>query len=770
MNTFNSVFTISFVSGFLRLFLIWFLLSGVDSRVYGQCKIGENLILNFDIKGYPPGFPPEWTNVSFSDHSPTGFVSVPTFLTSYKHNKSHASASYIFLGVHNGKAAIFWAANYMMWYYAEIITPENTPLVIGNTKTVLPLRDFKFIKDYGIEDDESPSDNITFGDTFKGNVWMSCDASGNLLLDFELNTYENGTLIFKRVTKETVKIQNRLTAAQANAQAKVFSKNNAYKSLLEHYLTLKYEGWLYDRLYIPGSLNRIEVITSDNLGNPTKIRGHCRLKHSLSGDKYTNGWVDVLLENKEVYGVIFDRYKRGILTPRINHKKEALSDLQIRKMTVLQHRYMFNEFQKLLKEEYGVNGKVSAACIKMEVEDETKVKDKGYEWERDINGNFIETEHLGYDVTTKSWWKINNKCAEDIIVWGIEMQYEHNALTYKDNTVFVKANSSTYRSMLSRIANSKVLDNFSYDYFLKQGDCFFISFNHTPLNLNIVPSRTFKQYTPDEPQPATENEPTPLLAKSIGKNRLEVNSHTIYTGVKITKGNQINFKASGNIRLEKSGNTYDPNGSSKESNLIYTVTRRVDGFNHGALLGRIGDSRWFLIGSSKSIIADRDGELCLIVNDRTPSDNFGEFSVEYAVNAAPGEKSPNYSSVSDFDLKTVLPRKYSGTMRNDISGMSSQIKNTLSEISQGKYRLTGNWTNSSSTGKWDMTSNEVIQFNDTVHITFSGNATVRGQGLMETLVPLSFILEVSAGEIKGTWKTDPFYYSNSEQKGTINMK
>lgn len=60
---------------------------------------------------------------------------------------------------------------------------------------------------------------------------------------------------------------------------------------------------------------------------------------------------------------------------------------------------------------------------------------------------------------------------------------------------------------------------------------------------------------------------------------------------------------------------------------------------------------------------------------------------------------------------------------------------------------------------------------DSIQITFSENANVRTQGLtlMRASVPVSFIPDVSAGEIRGTWQTEAFNYS-SEQKGTIHMR
>ena len=53
-------------------------------------------------------------------------------------------------------------------------------------------------------------------------------------------------------------------------------------------------------------------------------------------------------------------------------------------------------------------------------------------------------------------------------------------------------------------------------------------------------------------------------------------------------------------------------------------------FNHGSLIGKIGDDGdWFYVGSEKTIVADRDGFLRLRINDDKEDDNDGHFVVRY---------------------------------------------------------------------------------------------------------------------------------------------
>lgn len=51
----------------------------------------------------------------------------------------------------------------------------------------------------------------------------------------------------------------------------------------------------------------------------------------------------------------------------------------------------------------------------------------------------------------------------------------------------------------------------------------------------------------------------------------------------------------------------------------------------GALIGRIGDSGWFRVGSNLVVRATRTGSLWLAHNDHTPTDNTGSFEVSVQI-------------------------------------------------------------------------------------------------------------------------------------------
>ncbi len=126
---------------------------------------------------------------------------------------------------------------------------------------------------------------------------------------------------------------------------------------------------------------------------------------------------------------------------------------------------------------------------------------------------------------------------------------------------------------------------------------------------------------------------TDLQTKTVNKSDLQdenqhihVDSYSGVTKVKVRKGDNITFSASGNITLGAWAGAGGPNGIDG-----FTGYNRISGFRHGSLLGRIGNSEWLLIGDGGTFTAKESGYLELIVNDSDPSNNSGEFLVQYSI-------------------------------------------------------------------------------------------------------------------------------------------
>jgi hypothetical protein len=95
------------------------------------------------------------------------------------------------------------------------------------------------------------------------------------------------------------------------------------------------------------------------------------------------------------------------------------------------------------------------------------------------------------------------------------------------------------------------------------------------------------------------------------------------TGLVVNRGETLTVNASGEIRFREGGPANSPAGSSEmgEGNPMPSVPT-------GALIGRIGNGRPFLIGSQTRIQAPAAGQLFLGVNDTHLGDNSGAFQVQ----------------------------------------------------------------------------------------------------------------------------------------------
>lgn len=144
--------------------------------------------------------------------------------------------------------------------------------------------------------------------------------------------------------------------------------------------------------------------------------------------------------------------------------------------------------------------------------------------------------------------------------------------------------------------------------------------NLTFINMSELMSQAFEE-------DATEG--NAVLAKSIGTNKLEINSMTNATTINVKKGDKLYLKATGQITFGAWAGSGNPNGIDG-----YTSYNRVSGFRHGSLLAKIGDGEYFSIGTYKVIVAQSSGKLQLLVNDGDPSNNSGSFTVQYSINKA----------------------------------------------------------------------------------------------------------------------------------------
>jgi hypothetical protein len=127
----------------------------------------------------------------------------------------------------------------------------------------------------------------------------------------------------------------------------------------------------------------------------------------------------------------------------------------------------------------------------------------------------------------------------------------------------------------------------------------------------------------------------PNLPQSLN---LAADAGWIGTGVYIKNGQSIVISASGKVNTGGSSESLDsPNGSEtycdkaifeQLANQKYSIDCFLSGAPLGAVIGRVGDNRPFLIGSYFQFPSENAGELFLAVNDCCDiNDNSGSFSV-----------------------------------------------------------------------------------------------------------------------------------------------
>jgi hypothetical protein len=102
------------------------------------------------------------------------------------------------------------------------------------------------------------------------------------------------------------------------------------------------------------------------------------------------------------------------------------------------------------------------------------------------------------------------------------------------------------------------------------------------------------------------------------------------TGLGVRRGDTVTFEASGEVRIAQGGPAGGPGGSSDQN-----AANPIPSAPTGALIGRIGNSAPFLIGTQNLVTMPATGQLFLGVNDSNFADNGGNFNVKVTGPAAP---------------------------------------------------------------------------------------------------------------------------------------
>jgi hypothetical protein len=119
--------------------------------------------------------------------------------------------------------------------------------------------------------------------------------------------------------------------------------------------------------------------------------------------------------------------------------------------------------------------------------------------------------------------------------------------------------------------------------------------------------------------------PTALPPIPAGAINVPANQGWTNTGIPVLRGQRISFSARGDIMISPTASS-GPNGSPAVTSR--NVRYPLQGVPAGALIGRVGNSAPFLIGSNtQPIDMPTNGPLMLGINDDVLTDNSGSYSV-----------------------------------------------------------------------------------------------------------------------------------------------
>jgi hypothetical protein len=185
-------------------------------------------------------------------------------------------------------------------------------------------------------------------------------------------------------------------------------------------------------------------------------------------------------------------------------------------------------------------------------------------------------------------------------------------------------------------------------------------------------------------------------SNSITNGRTNFNKIEIYSGspqgnIVVKEGDIISFSTTGTVRFGAFAGSGNANGIDG-----FTSYNKISGFRHGALLGRIDNSPWFLIGANASFKFSQSGLLTLMINDNSPNDNEGRFIVQYTISSTPNSTTNNSSNT--VDNKFSIRNNYTGKVSFELSrdkinwtsyslGASNQSDYWYTDQQQGFFRI-----------------------------------------------------------------------------------
>jgi hypothetical protein len=152
-----------------------------------------------------------------------------------------------------------------------------------------------------------------------------------------------------------------------------------------------------------------------------------------------------------------------------------------------------------------------------------------------------------------------------------------------------------------------------------------ITFSENGTNRTFTTDQVARLYVaaPGGSSGGTGNE---SLQPGTGRITVAANRGWVNTGLRVSSGQRVNIRTTGEVRLSDDPNDIATPAGSKRGR--YAPNSPLPSSLAGALIGRIGNGRPFGIGDQTSFPAPASGLLYLAVNDDALGDNSGEFGVD----------------------------------------------------------------------------------------------------------------------------------------------
>ena len=352
-------------------------------------------------------------------------------------------------------------------------------------------------------------------------------------------------------------------------------------------------------------------------GTPSKIRFDCVAGSSLTNNPASEKhfFVDVLFKNGLPFATYANDYRieQAFTTTSYYDSKDDIHKNKNDYFSAADEAKMDQYFKDLKKEQF-----LNSASYKNVLEKqkafpaESAIKNNlgilyvlrdnyKFEWVDEIanaapqlSGSLNKRLDIAYDGKTLAK-SLRNISKNTVIIKGIEKKRTKEGYVYRDCSLTLKHNESM---PFINIVNE-------YDYTVELGD--YMGNAQYVDDVGLLTSL--------------------MNAKTIGANKIEVDSYMNSTNIVVKKGDKIYLRATGTVSLGVLAGKGTPEGIEG-----FKSYNQVSGINHGALMGKIGSGEWFLVGTAKTIVAARSGVLQLAINDGEPINNSGSFIVDYSIN------------------------------------------------------------------------------------------------------------------------------------------